>query len=267
MQPAKNGFALLIVLWSLVLIGLLTTQIIASGRTAMILAGNVQHAAQAQAAADGAINEAIFHLCINGADQWQADGTEHVVNIGGIPVALRIDSVAGMINPNLASTALLAGLFQAVGADSGQAKQIATAIIEWRSPAPNKQQRQARLAAYRQADMAYGPPGHDFAALSELADVRFMTPALLADALPYLNLYQSGDPNPAQAGAKVRQALALSGQSGTKGDAYTGTSPVVFIQAVAGIDGRLTVRRQAYVGIAGQNGATPFQMLSLTDGY
>jgi len=266
-MPRNKGFALLIVLWSLVLIGLLITQVVAGGRTALLLAGNVRAAAQAQAAADGAIQEAIFHLLINGADQWQADGTEHVLHAGGIPVTVRIDSLAGMINPNLASTALLAGLFEATGAGPAQAKRIATAITQWRSPPQNKQQGQERLAAYQRAGLAYGPPGHDFADLSELADVMFISPPVLESALPYLSLYQSGDPDPAMAPPPVREALALSGQSGTSTKAYTGTSPVVSIEAVAGIPGRLAVRRQAFVSIIGQNGAQPFKMLALTGGY
>jgi general secretion pathway protein K len=267
MPPRNKGFALLIVLWSLVLIGLLTTQIVASGRTATMLAGNLREAAQARAAADGAINEAIFDLVSTGADGWQADGSLHLLQDGGIPVTLRIDSLAGTINPNLASTALLAGLFQAVGAGPGQAHQIANAIIDWRSPALNKQQDEARLAAYRRLGLPYGPPGRDFADLSELADIANMPPALLANALPYMSLFQMGDPDPTKADPKVRQALALSGQSGSSASVYTGASPVVSIQAVAGIKGRLAVRRHAVVSIVGQNGASPFEMLSLTDGY
>ena len=266
MQQRNKGFALLIVLWSLVLIGLLTTQIIASGRTAMLLAGNLREAAQARAAADGAINEAIYHLIVSGADNWQADGTVHVLQDGGIPIAVRVDSLAGEINPNLASTGLLAGLFQAVGASPGQAREIAGAIIQWRTPPLNKQDAKARIAEYRQMGLPYAPPGHDLSDLSELADIAYMPPALLASAMPYLNLYQSGDPDPAKAAPKVRQALALSGQTGTNANVYTGTSPVVSIQAVAGIKGRFAVRRNAIVSVIGQNGSSPFKILSLADG-
>lgn len=267
MQERNKGFALLIVLWSLVLISLLTTQIVASGRTAMRLAGNLREAAQAKAAADGGINEAIYHLTLEGKDSWQADGTVHVLQDGGIPVAVQADSLAGQINPNLASTGLLAGLFQALGAGPGQAHQIAGAIIQWRSLALNKQEQKARLATYRRLGLPYGPPGHDFADLSELADVAYMPPALLASAMPYLNLFQTGDPDPAKAAPLVRRALALAGQAGTNTQVYSGTAPVVSIQAVAGIKGKFAVRREAIVSIVGQNGSFPFQLLSLSDAY
>jgi general secretion pathway protein K len=153
--PSRDrGFALLVVLWSLVLVGLLTTQIIASGRTALVLAGNLRAAAEARAQADGAINEAIFHLIANGADHWAADGGVHVLGSPGLPISLRIGSLAGKINPSLASTKLLAGLFEAAGAAPPQASEIAAAIIEWRTRAANKQIAQARLDEYQRAGLA-----------------------------------------------------------------------------------------------------------------
>jgi general secretion pathway protein K len=266
-EPAGDrGFALLIVLWSLVLIALLTSQILASGRTALVLAGNLREAAQARGAADGAINEALFHLLIKGADHWPADGSLHVLGDRDMPIAVRISSLAGKINPNLASTKLLAGLFQAVGSGPGQAQQLADAVIDWRSPA-TKKAAQVRLAVYQRAGLAYGPPGHNFADLSELADVIGMPPALLAKALPHMSLYQSGDPDQAQADPEVRKALKLSGQTGANSNVYEGNLPVVSIEAVAGVSGKVAVRREAIVSIAGQNGPAPFQFLSLTDGY
>ena len=136
MKTARDrGFALLVVLWSLVLITLLTTQILASGRTALTLAGNLRAAAEERAEADGAINEAVFHLLAQGAQNWQADGSCHLLATGRIRLAVRVTSVAGKINPDLALAVLLAGLFQAAGAPAEQAQQLANAIIDWRSPA------------------------------------------------------------------------------------------------------------------------------------
>jgi general secretion pathway protein K len=260
----ERGFALLVVLWSLVLIGLLTTQILASGRTAMGLAGNLRDAAEARARADGAINVAIFHLLLSGANQWPADGSTHTLGTGALTLTVRIDSLAGKINPNLASTALLTGLFQATGATTAQARQMAAGIIGWRSPAATKADTQALLAAYKRANLPYGPPGRPFADLSDLANVIGMTPSALANALPYMSLYQSGDPDPAQAGAVVRRALALSGQTGAGG--YEGNFPVVSITAEAAGPRNLAVYRTAIVSIAGGNATVPFQILALTDG-
>jgi general secretion pathway protein K len=262
---SERGFALLIVLWSLVLIGLLITQVLATGRTATMLAYNLRAAAAARAGADGAINEAMFHVLSYGPNHWAPDGTPHVLDDAGLTITVRVASLGGKINPNLASTGLLAGLFQAVGAAPGQAAQLANAIIAWRSPAASKHDTQALLAAYRRAGLRYGPPGHAFSDLSELRDVIGMQPALLAAALPHMSLYQSGDPNPALADAQVRRALVLAGQGGAAGNVYDGTSPVVSIDAEAEGPDHLSVHRRAIVSLPGADAAVPFQFLSLTE--
>src|SRR5690348_7085676 len=58
----SGGFALIVVLWTLVLIGFIVTHLSASGRTEIRIAGNLVANSAAQAAADGAIYEAIFNL-------------------------------------------------------------------------------------------------------------------------------------------------------------------------------------------------------------
>ena len=267
MATRERGFALLLVLWSLVLIALLTTQLLASGRTSLRLAGNLRAAAEADASADGAIHEALFHVLSNGPDHWPPDGTPHLLRSGGLSISVRAQNLGDKINPNLASTGLLAGLFQSVGAAPGQAQQLANAIIAWRSPAVSKKDTQALLAAYQRAGLHYGPPGRNFADLSELADVIGMPPALLAAALPHMSLYQSGDPDPTLADPIVRRALAISGQAGATSNFFESTVPVVLITADASGAAGLAVRRIAIVSLAGADSPAPFQFLSLTDGY
>lgn len=260
-----HGFALLVVLWSLVLIGLIITQILASGRTALALAGNLRDAAEARARADGAVNEALFHTLSNGTDYWPPDGSLHVLSGSGVIISLRVQSLADKINPNLASTGLLAGLLQAVGASPEQAKQLATAIIQWRSPAASRQEEAARQAVYRQTGLPYGPPGHPFADLSELGAVIGMPPPLLAKALPHMSLYQSDDPDPTLADPVVRRALTLAGQAGSNASVYDGTIPVVSIQAEVDAPGHIAVFRTAIVSLTGADAPEPFHILSIND--
>ncbi len=266
-RPRDRGFALLIVLWSLVLLSLMGAQILAAGRNAVALAGNLRAAAQAQAGADGAIYAAIFHLSAAGNGQWQPDGSQHLLSSDGIAVSVRVISLGGKINPNLASTALLTGFFQAVGTAPAQANTLANAIIDWRSTASSANAAQAIQADYKRAGLAFAPPGHGFADLSELEAVIGMPPPLLARALPEMSLFQTGDPDPKLADAVVRRALALSGQAGLDTSVYTGTAPVVMITAEAGMTGKLDMHRQAIVSLGGAGGGAPFQVLSLTDGY
>jgi general secretion pathway protein K len=263
MAARERGFALLLVLWSLVLIALLTTQLLASGRTSLRLAGNLRAAAQAQASADGAIHEALFHVLTTGPDHWPQDNTPHLLRVGAYSVSVRVQNLADKINPNLASTGLLSGLFQALGAAPDQAQHLANAIIAWRSKAVSKQDTQALLAAYRRPGLPYGPPGQPFADLSDLGDVIDMSPALLAAALPHMSLYPSGDPAPTLADPIVRRALAISGQAGANSNFFESTAQVISITAEASGPAGLDLRRIAIISLGSANASAPFQILSL----
>src|SRR6266851_4238067 len=103
-----GGFALIIVLWTLVLIGFIVVHLTASGRTEIRIAGNLVSNSVAQAAADGAIFEAIFNLSDPRPGQrWPVDGTARELAIGSSRVMLRLEDEASWINPSSASPALL----------------------------------------------------------------------------------------------------------------------------------------------------------------
>src|SRR5215469_5590898 len=114
-SPAVNrrdaGFALIIVLWTLVLIAFIVAHVTANGRTEVRIAGNMVADATAEAADDGAIVAAIFNLLDPNPDQrWPLDGSPHELTIGGSRVMVRLRDEAGRINPNSASPELLEAL-------------------------------------------------------------------------------------------------------------------------------------------------------------
>jgi general secretion pathway protein K len=250
----ERGFALLIVLWSVVFLALLMAGILAAGRSAVDLAGNLRMAAQEDAAADGAINSAIFHVLAPTA--WPLDGAAHMVTIGGIAVSVRVTSEAGKINPNLASTALLTGLLRATGLAGAPATALAGAITAWRSPPASPGAADVAAAAYRAAGLPYAPPAHQFADLSELADVIGMTPAIFARISPFLSIYQTGDPDPAYASATVVAALRFARVHDPSGNVYEG-APVVRVTACA------TRCRTAIVAVPGAASLNPFTVLAV----
>src|SRR5437764_10711125 len=95
--PAKprqsRGFALLVVLWVLVLVAFLVAQVTAAGRTELRIAGNIYANAAAEAALEGAVNEALFHLSDPQPERrWRFDGRQHELTIGDSRVVLRIES-------------------------------------------------------------------------------------------------------------------------------------------------------------------------------
>ena len=128
----ERGFALLIVFWSLVLIALLTTQLLASGRTSLRLAGNLRAAAEAGRGGRrdqrGAVSCADHRPRSLAARQHPAStACGRVQRLPARPKPRRQDQ------PQPRLTGLLSGLFQALGAAPDQAQHLANAIIAWRS--------------------------------------------------------------------------------------------------------------------------------------
>ncbi|WP_419730944.1 general secretion pathway protein GspK [Lichenicola sp.] len=211
-----RGFALLIVLWTLVLVSLLVSAIAASGSGRTRQAADLERNAQLQAEADGAVDEAVFHVIDASKAHWPANGSTHLVRRGGTVLSIRIENQAGKVNPNRASLDLLAALFQAIGLDSRSAVTIATRMIVWRFPTAQPVG-QSAPPAQAAGGRDYLPPNAPFESISELGLVDGITPALLARLEPHISLYHDNDPDPAFADPVVRQAIALANGPGDAG--------------------------------------------------
>ncbi|TMJ50196.1 MAG: general secretion pathway protein GspK [Alphaproteobacteria bacterium] len=204
-----DGFALIIVLWTLVLIAFIVAHVTANGRTEIRIAGNMVSEAAAEAADDGAIVVAIFNLLDPNPDQrWPLDGSPHEVRIGSSRVMLRLQDESGRINPNSAPPELLEALLRVTGSDPGSARELAAAIGEWVGSTGTGAPQQGQPAAYRAAGLDYGPPGEPLETIDELGRVLGMTPAVLAAIRPHLTLLGPAQPNPLTADPIVTAALA-----------------------------------------------------------
>ena len=159
----NSGFALIIVLWTLVLIAFVVAHLTAAGRTEIRIARNLVTNAVTQAAADGAIFEAIFNLSDpQPQNRWPVDGNPRELVIGNSRVVVWLEDEAWWINPNSASPALLEGLLRATGSDPESARRLANAIGEWAGSAPVARPQSVVLADYRAAGLDYRPPGAPF---------------------------------------------------------------------------------------------------------
>jgi general secretion pathway protein K len=210
----SGGFALIIVLWTLVLIAFVVAHLTATVRTEIRIAGNVVANAVAQAAADGAIFEAIFNLSDPQPQQrWPVDGNARELVIGNSRVLVRLEDEAWWINPNSASPALLEALLRATGSDPESARRLASAIDEWVGTAPVARPQDVVLADYRTAGLDYGPPSAPLETLDELGRVLGMNPATLAAIRPHLTLFGPPQPSAASADPVVAAALAETAQA------------------------------------------------------
>ena len=210
------GFALIIVLWTLVLIGFIVVHLTASGRTEIRIASNLAANSIAEAAADGAIFEAIFNLSDPRPDRrWPVDGIARELSADTRRVIVRVEDEASWINPSSASPEFLDALLRVTGSDPESAHRLAVAISEWVGSATSPRPQNAILAEYRAAGLDYGPPGGGpLESLDELDRVLGMTPATLAAIRSHLTLFGSQEPNPATVDPIVAAALALLAQGG-----------------------------------------------------
>ncbi len=200
-QNRQGGFALIIVLWTLVLITLIVTQIGVMGRTQIQISQNLRAAQAAQDYADGAIYQAMWHLTDPGPQRWVANGHEYPL---GRTVLVQITDEAGKVDLNAASTELLQSLLQTVGADTRTAATVAQNIVDWRYPNTDP----AKLASlYRLAGRNYAPPQASFETVEEFGLVLGVTQPLLLLLMPHLTIWHPTDPDPTVADPVVLQAM------------------------------------------------------------
>jgi len=242
--PAERGFALLIVLWTLVPVALLFVMLAAAARSDAQLTANLRSAAELEATADGAIYSTLFDLLQRGAAVQ--NGPPSVLRLPGADVLVEVRNESGLVNPNTASPGLLGALLVRLGADPASAYGVANAVFEWRTPGRRSARNGIKAAQYQSAGLDYAPPGAPFETLNELGDVLGMTPALLQALTPHLTLYSDGDPDPVLADPVVLAALRDLGAGGNGTEA---PSRVVRITALAQRSNAARVTRRAIVQV------------------
>ena len=257
----QRGIVLLVGLGVMALLALIGTRLTSTGRVETQIARNALAAAMAEAAADGAVHEAIFRLRDRSPARWKPDGAERLLELGNARVAVRVLHPGGFLNPNTATPPLMAALIREVGGDANTASAIAAAIFDWRTPGPIASTGGAKLAPYRAAGRAEGPSGSRFASIDEMGAVLGMTPALLTALRPYMSLHNFGPIDPARAAPALARALKTAA-IGQPADDDPGT--IVLIGAVARLaDDTRFVRRAAVLLDAGER---PFKILSWESG-
>src|ERR1700722_14206456 len=107
-RRTERGFALLFVLWFLVLLSAVAIHLTSSSRVEIALARNTVGAAKAEALADAALVRAAFSLGDPRPEiGWDADGTPHRLMMRDGEAEIVAEDENGRINPNLASRDLL----------------------------------------------------------------------------------------------------------------------------------------------------------------
>lgn len=262
-RQAQSGFALLIVLWTLAMLSMVGIRVVVAGRSDALLVRNLLDAAAAEAAADAAVHATAFRLA-GRTVRIPAGGELSRLSLGGgRTVEVRLDELSGLVNPNAAPPPLMAALIRAVGFDPATAAKAAEAIFDWRTPGRLGVGGDDKFAPYETAGLPYAPAGRRFADLDELADLVWVSEALLAALRPHLSLFNLGRIDPARAGPLVARALTDS-QVGQPGDDDIGRIFAVRADAVTAGGGRFT--RRAVLLMRPGAGGRPFRILEWESG-
>jgi general secretion pathway protein K len=191
----QRGFALLIVLWSMALLALMGTHITAAGRGETQLATNMRASAVAEAAADAAVFEGLFHFLDSSSNHWPADGRPRRVRLPQAQADVVLIDEARKISLNNSALPLLHGLLRAIGLDQRTSLVLTDQIADWRSPTEEPLRQGAKKPQYVAAGREWGPPDQPFRSLDELGLVLSMTPEILARLRPYLSPYVESSPH------------------------------------------------------------------------
>lgn len=270
----ERGFALLVVLWTLLLLSILAGSFLLEARAARTVAASAAVQFRGRVLADAAINRAIMAL-LDQRDPLRLplDGTVREIQFLGHKVGLSCESEAGKVDLNAAPISLLAALFRGQGLTGEQAEALAEQIVIWRSPLRNSSGEDA-VAPYQEAGRLYGPRFGSFRTIGELRLVIGMDEALQNVVSPIITVWsRNGVIDRSVAKESLLEALEAANDSLAAGqlaarqrgqaagsDRPSALGEVLTITARLDVSG-IAVTRTAAIQIAGDR-REPYRVLS-----
>ncbi|GAA0791810.1 general secretion pathway protein GspK [Marinobacterium sediminicola] len=207
-NPVPRGVILVTVLWVLVLLSLIATNLSLASRSFSRQTLNVEQGTRAGLAADAGISWAMWNLQQPPADGWLADGAVHWLWLDQTRVGVRLQDESGKLDLNAAPAELLDALLLPVIEDSLQRAQLVAAIEDWRDSDDLVRLNGAEVAEYQAVGREAGPANRPFASLQELNLVLGMSNEIYTYLLPHLTLMtRVRTVNPRVASFEVLMAL------------------------------------------------------------
>ncbi len=131
----EEGFALLLVIWTLAILATIAVGIVSQGRADLAVTRNLLDAAQAEAAADGGVWHMVAALTGEaGGSRPRADGTPHLVTVGSILVDVAVQDEGGKVDLREADPQLIANLVKTAGVGEPAARGFVAALLAARAP-------------------------------------------------------------------------------------------------------------------------------------
>jgi general secretion pathway protein K len=205
LRARPRGFALVIVLWSVGLLALLGTELTSTARGQLRLAAADRDHVQAEAAADGAIRQAVFVLL--GGGHLGSPRQPVRIRIGNEVVDVTTEDESTKLNPNAVPPETLRALLVAVGVDQPRAALLAAEMGDWRRRTLNSVLGGTKIDQYREHGLPYGPGDRPFGSVEEIGLIPDMTQDILARLRPWLSVYQEGQTNDPDGTSPVGSAI------------------------------------------------------------
>jgi general secretion pathway protein K len=187
-----QGFALVLVLWILVLLTAMVAEFAHSMRTEVNITRNFKEATQAYYIAHSGLTRSIVEMLRNTAttknQEYEDEGAESRVWRVNVPIppqgfgagefTVHIDNVAGLIDLNTASENLLRLMANTLDISDGERAVIVDSILDWRDGDDFHRLNGAENNYYKSQANAYGCKNAHFDSVEELLLVRGMSPEL-----------------------------------------------------------------------------------------
>ena len=188
-RRSSQGYALVLVIWVLVLLTTIAMAFSANVRTDTRAAISLSEQVRLRAAADAAIAHAIHSLMSDQADvSALTGGMTYEMPWPDATLRITMASESAKIDINYAPRPLLIGLFQAVLPDA-PAEAMADALLDWRDRDDRRSPQGAEAAEYRAAGRSVLPSNRSFQSIAELGQVMGFDAGRLARLLPHITVY------------------------------------------------------------------------------
>ena len=188
---SDRGFALVVVIWAIGLIGLLVLSYLSAARLRLRAAANIASAARAEALAEAAVATAILELESAGGPTGAArppfDGTPRFCALPQGVAAVAIENEAGKIDLNASSANFLARALTAIEMTKDDATRLAGSIVSYRSARTNSLS--AEDGAYSADGRPFGPRKALFQSIFELDQVLGVTPEQMQFLRPFITVH------------------------------------------------------------------------------
>lgn len=190
-KQRQRGAALIIVLWTALLLSMSLATAIATARIeAQITASSWARFSEKQAAMDG-LDYAAWRIAAEEAGSLDRLNT-FAFSMNGYDVRFTRSIEIEKLDINLASERTLAGFFTALGREQDEATAIAARIADWRDPDDLFRPNGAEARDYARARNGEQIGNRPFYSLDELALVLGMPEMLIECAAPALTLFGNG---------------------------------------------------------------------------